>query len=106
MNWRGPEPLYGHAEPVGSVAKETFEHCCSASVCSSAMSGSPVACPALSLQPSMPVTSFRNNEVVPTMAIESLHAVAIPFLASSGESFESASLTTTLRQASPPFAFR
>src|SRR3954452_19398924 len=70
------------------------------------MSGMPVALPALSLQLSAAFMLSRNNAVVPTSAIELVHAVVTAFCASSAVSLESAAFTTTWRQASPPFALR
>jgi hypothetical protein len=97
-------PLYGHSEPFGNAANDTFEHCCAASVCSSAKSGMPVALPALSLQLSMPLTSERNSAVVPVSASEFVHAPATAALLPSGLRCESTCFTSTWRHARPPLA--
>src|SRR5438034_1935196 len=67
------------------------------------MSGIPVATPALSLHDSIPLTSWRNSAVVPTIASELPHAAAAALAASVGLSLESPCFTITLRQARPPW---
>src|SRR3954463_633800 len=91
---------------MGNAANEIGEHCSTGYVWITARSGMPIALPALSLQLSAAFMLSRNNAVVPTSAIELVHAVVTAFCASSAVSLESAAFTTTWRQASPPFALR
>src|SRR4051794_36699468 len=70
----------------------------------SAMSGSPVAFPALSLQLARFEGSTTNSAVEPTMAVAFLQASIVPLVVSSGVSLESHVRTLICRQPTPPLA--
>jgi len=50
------------------------------------------------------LTSWKKSALVPTSAKEFPHAAETAFFASSGDNFESAVFTTTLRHARPPLS--
>ena len=68
----------------------------------SAMSGTPVALPALSLQVARLEGSTTNSAVEPTMETAFWQASIVPFVVSSGVSLESHVRTLIWRQPTPP----
>src|SRR5581483_1083119 len=100
----GATPFWiGHLAETAWMMNTVGAHCSFRSLASAAMSGRPVAVPALSTQLVMGDTSGLNSALPPTIAKALEQASMSPFLLSVGSSLLSHVLTLSWRQAMPPW---